>query len=180
MKHDESKPITIIMVVLSILLILVSLVGCKPKMSVIPIETKTNNNEHNDRNIRDSIIYIEKINSKDSTIIKDSVIYKVNEKGDVLSKEIYVWKERYRENNYLLNRLQSRYDSLLKVKQSEIIKEVPYPVKGDTEYIEKELSWIQKTQIYIGRIFILGCFLFLVIKYRSKIFCIIQKVFFHN
>jgi len=50
-----------------------------------------------------------------------------------------------------------------------ITKDVPYPV-------EKDLSWIQETQIYIGDAFIVGLLLFVLIKYRKVIFGLITKL----
>jgi uncharacterized protein YuzE len=129
--------------------------SCKSRPPVyVPVETSNTKKDNKDRNIKDSIRIVEKTVVKDSINIRDSIVYKVNEHGEIISKEIYRWKERYRENNYLLNHLQARYDSLLHVKQDSVRVEVPYPV---VEYIEvNKLTGLQNFLVWCGRILILS------------------------
>lgn len=125
--------------------------SCKSRPpTYVPIETSNTKKDNKDRNIKDSIRIIEKTVTKDSINIRDSIVYKVNENGEIISKEVYRWKERYRENNYLLNQLQSKYDSLLHVKQDSVRVEVPYPV---VEYIEvNKLTGLQNFLVWCGGI----------------------------
>lgn len=120
-------------------------VGCRSNTPrYVPIDNINSSKEKEKSRIKDSIRIIEQTNIKDSIRIKDSTVYKVNDKGDIISKEVYQWKERYRENNYLLNQLQIKYDSLLQVKQDSTGVEVPYPV---IEY--KEVNRLKQWQIIL-------------------------------
>ena len=38
------------------------------------------------------------------------------------------------------------------------------------EYKEKELTWLEKTQIYLCRVLVVVIFLYVIIKYRHKLF----------
>ena len=101
----------------------------------------------------------------------------VNEKGDIISKEVYRWRERYRESNTLLKELQARYDSLLQAKQRIIEKKVPFAVKGDPVYINK-LNWYQKLCMWFTSLVLVALALYLGIKYRGKIFSLFKKMIF--
>lgn len=153
MRHDESKPITIIIVVLTVLLILVSLVGCKTKTVYVPVE-------------KTKIEYRDKIRI-DSLIRYDSIFQDRYMKGDT----IFQIKEKYK----YIDKIKIVHDSVVK----DSIVQVPYPVKGDTIEVNK-LKWYQEACIWFTSIVLLALATFLGIKYRSKIFSIIQKMFFHN
>ncbi|MBG9217333.1 hypothetical protein [Bacteroides ovatus] len=92
---------------------------------------------------KDSLRIIDKVNTRDSIRLKDSIVTTVNDKGDVIRTEIWHWKEKYSDVNSLYERLQSKYDSLYSAKQDSI--QVPYPV-------EKQLSRWQTIKQEIGGI----------------------------
>lgn len=153
--------------------------SCKsnPSPVYVPVESTDKQTDDSKRNVKDSIRIINVINTKDSINIRDSIVFKVNDRGEIVSKEVYRWKERYRENNYLLNILQTKYDSLLQVKQTVIERKVPYPVKGDTVYINK-LNWYQEASVWFTSLVLVALALYLGIKYRGKIFSFFRKIIF--
>lgn len=176
MSRKTADIITYIISFIVIVFLLIGFVGCKTKTVYIPVESTEKKKDDTKHNTRDSVKIIEVINTKDSINIKDSIVYKVNEKGEVISKEIYMWKERYRENNYLLKQLQSKYDSLLHVKQTEIIKNIPYPV---IEYKEvNKLTWQQEACIWFTKMLLIALSIYSLIKYRKKIMSLLRKLIF--
>lgn len=105
----------------------------------VPVETVRI--EYKDRIIKDSSSTQENKSVRDSVRYRDSVVTIVDENGNVLRTEIYKWRDRFRESNYLLNQLQTRFDSLYTAKQDSI--QVPYPV-------EKQLNRWKQMKIELG------------------------------
>lgn len=162
-------------IILLVLLILgiAFLASCKSKIRYVPVEnTKI---EYRDRLIKDTSSNTEIRNVKDSVVIKDSIVYILNDKGDVIRKEVYQWKDRHHYSEYLLKQLQARYDSLLSVKEKEV--QVPYPVKGEIEYTNN-LKWYQEACIWFTSLVLVTLALYLGIKYRGKIFSLFRKLIF--
>lgn len=140
--------------------------SCKTRIQYVPVETFSSQKDNKEKFTKDSIRITEMLCIKDSINVRDSIVYKVNEKGDIISKEIYMWKERYRENNYLLNQLQSKYDSLLHIKQDSSKVKIAYPVP---QYIEvNQLNGWQNFLIWCGGISILVLFGYLGVRFIRK------------
>lgn len=127
-------------VFLIVLLLVISFSGCSKKIYV-PVETVRT--EYKYLNSKDSIRLTEKINTKDSVIIRDSVVTTLNENGDVIRTEIWRLKEKYSKNASMYEELKAKYDSLLSVKRDSVL--VPYPK-------EKQLSRWQKIKMDSGGI----------------------------
>ncbi|MBK5722392.1 hypothetical protein JGH11_16065 [Dysgonomonas sp. Marseille-P4677] len=153
MRHDESKPITIIIAILTVLLILVLLVGCKTKTVYVPVE-------------KTKIEYKDKIKI-DSLIRYDSIFQDRYMKGDT----VFQIKEKYK----YIDKIKIVRDSVFKIDSIQ----VPYPVKGDTIEVNR-LKWYQEACIWFTSLVLFALFAFLGIKYRSIIFSIIKKMFFHS
>lgn len=81
---------------------------------------------------------------RDSVWLHDSI--RIAEKGDSIIIER--WHTKYMEK--------LRYDTLYQSKTDSI--PVPYPV---TEYVEKSLSWWQRTQMYAGDLLLIGLLILL-------------------
>lgn len=108
-------------VLLCILAFFAALAGCKSKTVFVPVETVKT--EYNERHTRDSVY------------LHDSIMVKM--KGDT------VWMEKYK---YLYR------DKL--IRDSVYITDsiaVPYPVKGDTQYINR-LYWWQYLLMVLGAV----------------------------
>lgn len=125
---------------LTSILLLFLLISCR-SIQYVPVETVRT--EYKDRIVSDSSSSKEVVNVKDSIRYKDSIVQVVDENGNVLRTEVYKWHDRFRESNYLLSQLQSRYDSLYLVKQDSV--QIPYPVE-----VEKKLTWWQSMKIELG------------------------------
>nr|DAZ04500.1 MAG TPA: Integrin beta-2 [Caudoviricetes sp.] len=126
--------------VLFIFVFIFMTVGCN-RTVYVPVESQT---EYRDSVVtRDSVITRERIQTRDSTVIKDSTVIVLDDKGNVIRKELYREKERYRELNSDYRLLQAKYDSLLSVKNK--TEQIPYPV-------EKQLSNWQKLKLETGGI----------------------------
>lgn len=118
------------------LIIMLALTGCKTK-EVVTVEK-----------VKADTTYITKV-QRDSIWQHDSVY--VKEKGD--SVLIERWHTKYIEKEVHDTTYVAKHDSV----------PVPYPV---TKYVEKQLSWWQKTLIYAGGIFGLFIIVILYIKLR--------------
>jgi hypothetical protein len=93
----------------------------------IPVETTETKNEYKGKGSKDSTVVKEVVNTRDSVVFRDSVVYTYNDKGELLSKEIWHWKERYRDKDNEYHELKAKYDSLNVAKRDSI--RVPYPVE---------------------------------------------------
>ena len=113
------------------------LTGCKTIEYVPVIEHKT-----------DTLIQTK--HQRDSVWLHDSIT--ISEKGDTV--RIEKWHTKYIERDV--------HDTTYVAKTDSVPK--PYPV---TEYVEKPLSWLQKTLIGAGSISILSLLVIIVIKIRK-------------
>lgn len=86
-------------------------------------------------------------------------------KGDT----VFFTKEKYK----YLYRDKLRVDT---VSRDSIIQ-VPYPVKGDTVYINR-LKWYQEACIWFTSLVLLALGLYMGIKYRGVIFSFFRKLIF--
>lgn len=105
----------------------------------VPVETVRTEIQYKER--KDSSVIKEVTNIHDSIRYRDSIVTIVDENGNVLRTEVYKWRDRFRESNYLLNQLQTRYDSLYLAKQDSV--QVPYPV-------EQQLTRWQSVKMELG------------------------------
>ena len=144
------NPHRIAIVILSFILLILILVGCKSRIQYVPVEkSKTE--------------YVNKI-QRDSIFRYDSVFVDRYKNGDT----IFLSKEKYK---YLfIDKL--RTDTVLKKDSIQI----PYPV---IEYKEiNELNWYQKACVWFTSIVLAALAIYLVIKYRGKILSFIRKLVF--
>ena len=118
------------------LIIMLALTGCKTT-EVVTVEK-----------VKSDTTYITKV-QRDSIWQHDSVY--VKEKGD--SVLIERWHTKYIEKEVHDTTYVAKHDSV----------PVPYPV---TKYVEKQLSWWQKTLMYAGGIFGLFIIVILYMKLR--------------
>lgn len=137
------------------------LIGCKTKTIYVPVkETETIT-----ETIRDTIIDVQLVPYKDSIVTKDTVSYLNN-------KYAYSWAKWSNGMLYhSLGILDVKHPVEIKYVDREVKKEiqVPYPVKGDTEYINR-LTSFQSFQIWCGRILLLLIIGYLGFRYlRFKI-----------
>lgn len=143
----------------------ISIIGsiwlCSCRTQYIPAESVRI--EYKDRIVKDSSVIKEITNIHDSVRYHDSIVQVVDENGNVLRTEVYKWRDRFRESNYLLNQLQAKYDSLSLVKQDSA--QVPYPV-------ERELTSWQTIKQEIGGIaigvIIALCFIIVWLAYKNR------------
>lgn len=115
----------------------IMLTGCKTIEYVPVIEHKT-----------DTLIQMK--HQRDSVLMHDSIT--ISEKGDTV--RIEKWHTKYIEREVHDTTYMAKTDSVPQ----------PYPV---TEYVEKPLSWLQKTLIGAGSISILSLLVIIVIKIRK-------------
>lgn len=113
------------MKVLAVMLLL-CLISCR-SIQYVPVETTKTKTEYKEKEGKDSTTTREVVNTRDSVITRDSVVYTYNDKGELLSKEIWHWKERYRDKDNEYHELKAKYDSLNVAKRDSI--RVPYPVE---------------------------------------------------
>lgn len=139
-------------VMIVILVLLSSFIGCRAtKVVEVPRIKKVTV----DKYIHDSV-YI-----SDSVIVPfiycpDDTIQKEQPKLPV--------KEKYRTEI----RYENKSRDSIQVDSIPFIINVPYPV-------EKKLSWLQKTQIYLCNTFLVGSLFFVLVKYRKNIIKLIIK-----
>lgn len=107
-----------------VVMLLLCLISCR-SIQYVPVETTKT--EYKEKEGKDSTTTREVVNTRDSVITRDSVVYTYNDKGELLSKEIWHWKERYRDKDNEYHELKTRYDSLNVAKRDSI--RVPYPVE---------------------------------------------------
>lgn len=124
--------------IIRLLMLVICITSCR-SVQYVPVETIRT--EYKDRIIKDSSSTEEKVSVRDSIRYRDSIVTIVDENGNVLRTEIYKWRDRFRESNYLLNQLQARFDSLYTAKQDSV--HVPYPV-------ERKLNRWQALKIELG------------------------------
>lgn len=110
----------------TILLMILLMSGCK-SVKYIPVKTTETKTEYKGKESNDSTVVKEVVNTRDSVVFRDSVVYTYNDKGELLSKEIWHWKERYRDKDNEYHELKAKYDSLNVAKRDSI--RVPYPVE---------------------------------------------------
>ena len=109
-----------------LLVIIAITVSCRG-VKYIPVETTETKNEYKGKGSKDSTVVKEVVNTRDSVVFRASVVYTYNDKGELLSKEIWHWKERYRDKDNEYHELKAKYDSLNVAKRDSI--RVPYPVE---------------------------------------------------
>lgn len=126
-----------ILIVLTLLL----LPGCR-SVKYVPVETTGTRTEYKGKESKDSTVVKEVVNTRDSVVSRDSVVYVYNDKGELLRKEIWHWKEMYRDKDNQYNELKSRFDSLNVAKRDST--RVPYPVEVIKEKyrVPKSLWWL--------------------------------------
>ena len=105
-------------------LIIIVLASCTTTRTVTVTETHTDT------------LYISK-QQRDSIFLHDSVHVTEKQLGDTFYVEVVKWHTKIREKEIHDTLYQSRVDSF----------PVPYPFP---EYVEKPLSWWQKTRIHLG------------------------------
>jgi uncharacterized protein YuzE len=111
----------------------------------------------------DSIRWRVVTNVIDSLNVRDSVILRVNDKGEVTGKDTWHWRDRFRSEKDSTDYYKSRLDSLSHIKTDTISK--PYPIeKTVTIY---KLHWWQKDFMWVGIIAVVALCGFAVIKNRK-------------
>ena len=96
---------------------------------------------------------------RDSIYLKDSTHVSEQQKGDTILLKITKWRTEYRDREVHDTIYQSKTDTV----------PMPYPVP---EYVEKPLSWWQKTRIHCGDLLLVvavGMFIIGIIKLKMKI-----------
>lgn len=144
----KATKIQIICIVV-LLIVLWLFTSCKSKTIYVPVETvKT---EYKDKYIRDSIFQKElvRIYQRGDTVFKDSIVYK--------------YKDKLKADSIFI------HDS--------INVPLPYPVKGDTVYINR-LKWYQEASVWFTSLVLVALALYLGIKYRGVIFSFFRKLIF--
>lgn len=124
-----------------VVVMLLLCVSCE-SVKYIPVETTGTRTEYEGKESKDSTVVKEVVNTRDSVVSRDSVVYVYNDKGELLRKEIWHWKEMYRDKDNQYNELKSRFDSLNVAKRDSI--RVPYPVEVIKEKyrVPKSLWWL--------------------------------------
>lgn len=147
---------TIPSLILSVLFVLSLLCGCT-RTIYQPIETIRNDStviktEIDNSQISQLIDWMQRqTNVKDSIVIRDSVIYIVNEVGDVISKEVYHDRDRNYSKDEEFTHIQAKLDSIINAQREEInslkeeFQQTPVPV-------EKPLSKWEKFKQDVGGI----------------------------
>lgn len=107
-----------------VVMLLLCLISCR-SIQYVPVETTKT--EYKEKEGKDSTTTREVVNTRDSVIARDSVVYTYNDKGELLSKEIWHWKERYRDKDNEYHELKAKYDSLNVARRDST--RVPYPVE---------------------------------------------------
>ena len=103
--------------------------------------------EHIERETRDTLTLVirdtlENVLHKETIVHeKDSVIVREYMRGDTVFVERETYKERSKDSNN---------DAKEKVTRSEDKRETSIETRVEKEIVERELSWWEKTQMYIG------------------------------
>lgn len=86
------------------------------------------------------------VNTRDSVVIRDSIVMVINEAGGIVSKETFRDRNRNHSRDEAITQMQAKYDSIFKAQREEFnavldqIQQIPMPV-------EKPLSkWEQLKQ----------------------------------
>lgn len=111
---------------------------------------------------RDSILRVSTTNTKDSVITKDSVVYVVDENGNILRKELYRQKEIYKDLQRDYNELVERYNKLKFEKIDTVTKSIIVEV-------EKELSGWEQIQMDVGMVSMVLVLLIVVFLIYKKV-----------
>lgn len=91
------------------------------------------------------------VNTRDSVVIRDSVVMVVNETGGIVSKEVFRDRDRNRSRDEVIIQIQAKYDSIFNAQREEFnavleqIQQIPIPV-------EKPLSKWERIKQEIGGI----------------------------
>lgn len=91
------------------------------------------------------------VNTRDSVVIRDSVVMVVNEAGGVVSKEVFRDRDRNHSRDEAITQIQAKYDSIFNAQREEFnavldqIQQIPIPV-------EKPLSKWEQLKQEIGGI----------------------------
>ena len=110
----------------------------------------------------DSIRWRVVTNVIDSLNVRDSVILRVNDKGEVTGKDTWHWRDRFRSEKDSTDYYKSRLDSLSHIKTDTISK--PYPIeKTVTIY---KLHWWQKSLMWAGIAFLFSSIIWVFFKVR--------------
>lgn len=122
-----------------VVMLLLCLISCR-SIQYVPVETTKT--EYKEKEGKDSTTTREVVNTRDSVITRDSIVYTYNDNGELLSKEIWHWKERYRDKDNEYHELKAKYDSLNVAKRDSI--RVPYPVEVIKEKyrVPRSLWWL--------------------------------------
>lgn len=90
-----------------------------------------------------------RVNTKDSVIIRDSVVMVINEAGGIVSKETFHDRDRNYTKDEAVLQIQAKYDSIINAQREEFnaileqIQQIPVPV-------EKPLSKWEQTKMDVG------------------------------
>lgn len=124
--------------VFALLALLISILfsSCARTVYVPITSTKT---EYKYKAQKDSFNLINILNKRDSVYIRDSVVKRYNDKGELISSEIWRWREKYSDTNELYKVLKAKFDSISSIKQDTI--RAPYPVDKE---VKQPLNWYEK------------------------------------
>ncbi len=92
-----------------------------------------------------------RVNTRDSVVIRDSVVMVINETGGVVSKETFHDRDRNYSRDEAVLQIQAKYDSIFKAQREEFnaileqIQQIPVPV-------EKPLSKLERLKQEVGGI----------------------------
>lgn len=131
------------------------LAGCT-KTVYVPVENavlRTDTVAHYISNT-DSVTVIEHVYESDTRY--DSVAPILDSLNRVIGWDRWHFRESTKKDSREMQRLQSLVDSLRAISNDSIEKPVPYPVEKIVK-VEKPLSWLQKTMIALGWLFIGLC-----------------------
>ncbi len=155
-----------------IICLFIMMVSCKtkdPKLIYVPVEKTITVTE----TIRDTIIDVQLVPDKQSVITPSKDTSRLENK--------YCLSFAFWDGEKLFHNLNVKDTSVptkvpIKEKKTVIVVPIiqPYEVK-ETIYVDKQDSWLDKTQKYIARIGLGLLAIFLLVKYRSRIFKFVRK-----
>lgn len=125
------------------ILFLISVNSCRTVQEVEKTSSEHLLEIEDSMSIRDSTRIIDRLNVRDSIRIKDSTVIVVDEQGNIIRKELYREKDRYRDLEKDYSSLQEQYrDLYLKHQES----------MTDTAYVERDqqLTRWQQLRLDIG------------------------------
>lgn len=127
----------------------------------VPItSTKT---EYKYKAQKDSFNLINILNKRDSVYVRDSVVKRYNDKGELLSSEIWRWREKYSDTNALYKALKTKFDSISSIKQDTI--RVPYSVDKE---VKRPLNWYEKLCLWGFSLVLAGGIGYIIKKFIIK------------